>query len=243
MTGSFFRWIGLAVIFGYYAVSGILRAPFGAAGIYYRSIVSKFGKYMLAAAGGKAIFEGLDNLDPKKHYVFVGNHQSYADIFLLLAALNTLNMGTIFMLKKELFKIPFLGSVAKYMGMIPIENDESRKALKTVLDAVKALEKGISLTIFPEGSRSKDGEIISFKRGAFLIAGHTGMPIVPFAITGTADVMPCGNLNVKPGLCRISFLPPVMPGNMPSKELASSVEDIVRNEYNRLRFTGKTEGK
>ena len=114
---------------------------------------------------------------------------------------------------------------------------------KTVLEAVKTIKKGYSLTIFPEGTRTRNGEIQSFKRGAFMIAEHTGMPIVPFIITGTSDIMPRNNMSIKPGLCHISFLSPIMQDNIPSKELTSTVEQIVRNEYDRLRFVEKTEGK
>ncbi len=239
MIGSFFRWIGIVFIMGYYCVAGLVRAPFGKAGPYFWRITGNFGRKMLFVSGSKATWEGLDRLDPNKHYVFVGNHQSYADIFLVFASLASRNMSTLFMVKKELFKLPLFGPMTKQMQLIPIEREESRKALKTVLDAVKIMKEGHSLTIFAEGSRTKDGEIQPFKRGAFLIAEHTGLPIVPFAITGTAAIMPRGNMSVNPGSCHISFLPPIMPGDMPSRELAVTVENIVRQEYDRLRLAGE----
>lgn len=234
MIGSFFRWIGLISVMGYYVIAGLVRSPFGTAGSYYRRVAGRFGRQMLAVAGGKATWEGLDNLDPEKCYVFVGNHQSYVDIFLLFASLESRKMRTLFMVKRELFKIPLFGPMAKRMGLIPIEREESRKALKTILNAVDTLEKGYSLTIFPEGTRTKDRKIQPFKRGAFVIAGHTKMSIVPFAIIGTADIMPSSNMSVRPGPCHISFLPPITHVDISGKELASAVENAVINEYNRL---------
>ena len=241
MIKSFFKWVGLSALTAYYVISGLLRVPFGTAGGYYRKISGKYGKQALAIAGGKAAWEGLDNLNPKECYLFVGNHQSYADIFLLFAALYSRGMRTLFMLKKELFKMPLFGLMAKYMGLIPIEREESRKALKTVLNAIKTMAEGNSLTIFPEGSRTKDGKFLPFKRGAFVIAERTKMPIVPFAIVGAADIMPSNNMSIRAGSCHISFLPPIAPGDMPSRELAFKVESAIREEHELIALFLKTE--
>jgi 1-acyl-sn-glycerol-3-phosphate acyltransferase len=220
------------VIVGFsYVITGILLIPFGAAGKFYRSISAKFGSNMLFWAGGRGDIVGLDNLDPAKTYVFVGNHQSYVDIFLLQWALGKVNMRTLFVIKKELFKIPLFGYVIRNMGLIPIDRSESRQALIAMKNSVAALKEGFSITIFPEGTRTCDGNLQPFKRGAFLLAEQTGFEIAPFVVAGTFYIFPRNNFRIKGGKCKITFLKPIEAGKYKSKELTGVVEKIISEQY------------
>jgi 1-acyl-sn-glycerol-3-phosphate acyltransferase len=232
------------VIAFYYIISGLLRVPFKRAGKYYNTISGKFGRQMLWACGGRAEIEGLENLDPQKTYVFMGNHQSYADIFLLQAALSKLKMKTLFIIKKELFRIPLFKPMSVHMGLIAVEREDSRQSMKTITGSIKSLNAGKSITVFPEGSRSYDGELQPFKRGGFLLAELTGLAIAPFVVSGTFHIFPRAPFVIRGGVCKISFLKPIPAGQYKSRELAQLVEEMIRGNYSTQRaYTDSKWGK
>jgi 1-acyl-sn-glycerol-3-phosphate acyltransferase len=228
---SVIRWFAIIVTALYYVLPGVPRLLFGTTGKYFKRASGPFGRNLLKRAGGKPTWSGLENLDPSKSYIFIGNHQSYADIFIMLAALESHNMRTLFMVKKELLNIPLFSLVAKHMRLIPVDREESRKALKAMIEAIKTIQTGQSITIFPEGTRTRDGNLNPFKGGAFLIAERTGMQVVPFVITGTMNIIPYGGMPVTPGPCHISFLDPISTEGMLSKELAAKVESLIAERY------------
>ena len=221
----------VVVAFRYIIPSFVLLLLGNKSGEWTRSVGGPFGRWMLKACGAKAEFEGLENLDPSKTYVFVGNHQSYVDIFLVFASLDAKGMRTLFMAKRELEKIPLFGPVIWAMGLIPIERGETRQQMATMFESVKTLDKGYSLTIFAEGSRTYDGELQPFKRGAFLLAEQTGKEIVPFVITGSFNIFPRNKFRIRSGPCKISFQKPIPPGTMKSKELMAVVEKQIGELY------------
>ncbi|MDR2870202.1 MAG: 1-acyl-sn-glycerol-3-phosphate acyltransferase [Deferribacteraceae bacterium] len=232
---SFFSWIYFIFAGSRWVFAGFLRLPFGKAGDYYRRIGKLFGPSMLSAVGATATFEGLENLDPNQSYIFAGNHQSYVDIFMIQAAIGTIGMETLFMAKEALFKIPFFGTTARQMGLIPIAPDGSRDRMKILIESIKTLRHGNSLTVFVEGSRSRDGQLQAFKKGAFLLSSQTGLPIAPFVVKGTIDVMSRNDLHIHRGKhCIISFLPPIMPEGRSAKELARLTEEQIHAEYDKL---------
>lgn len=131
--------------------------------------------------------EGAENIDPKQHYVVVANHQSLVDILALLAALN---IHFKFMAKQELFAIPFMGwhmSLAKYIPVLRGQKDSALVALEKVRGL---LQHKISVVFFPEGTRSTDGQIQTFKSGAFKMAVQEKVPILPVIIEGTGTAVP-----------------------------------------------------
>jgi len=137
-------------------------------------------------------------------YVFAPNHQSHFDIVALLGYLPGNNR---FAAKRELFREPVLGLVLRRMGMIPIDRDDSASAIDRMNRASAA---GTSAIIFPEGTRSPDGRLLPFKKGAFVTAIHAGVPIVPVVCKGTHDVMPKGGyLSILPGEVELVVLPPI----------------------------------
>ncbi len=129
---------------------------------------------------------------PKGQYVFMANHQSQLDIPVLEKALEDYDIR--FLAKKSLFQIPFFGWGIKALGYIPIEREDPRKGLKSIMMCVERLKKGYSLVVFPEGTRSPTGELLPFKTGGFLIPIKAGIDIVPVSILGTRDILPKGSL-------------------------------------------------
>ena len=160
-------------------------------------IARAWARCLLRVSGVKVQVEGLEKIAPEGSYVFVSNHLSYMDTPVVLA---NIPVQFRFLAKRGLFQIPLLGTHLARAGHIPVPRDDARAALKTMTIAAQAIrERGISLLIFPEGGRSRSGEIAAFKEGAAYIAIRAGVPLVPIALRGTREVLPFGSAHVRPG--------------------------------------------
>jgi len=135
----------------------------------------------------KIEIQGLENIPKNEPVIFISNHQSMMDIKLSLACIPT-NIS--FISKDTIFRVPILGAYMKVSGHIPIQRGEDRKAYETLLTAVKKLTAKKSLVVFPEGTRSEDGQLGAFKRGISLIILKSGRRVVPVAICGSNQFMP-----------------------------------------------------
>lgn len=135
----------------------------------------------------KLKIEGLQNIEPGRHYVIVANHQSMLDILLVLAALP---LHYKFIAKKELFIWPFIGWHMGLSGYIPIDREDPEGRKAAFLAAQQVLVRGVSVLFYPEGTRSPDGEIRNFKMGAFRAAKDAGVSVLPVVIDGTWDAVP-----------------------------------------------------
>ncbi|MBN1699246.1 MAG: 1-acyl-sn-glycerol-3-phosphate acyltransferase [Spirochaetales bacterium] len=148
-------------------------------------------------SGVKVVSRGLERLDRKKNYVFIANHQSYFDIVVLYYALP---YALSFIARKNLFYIPVWGWSIWAIGHIPVDRSNPRKAKKTFEKAVKTIKrKHRSIFGFPEGTRSRTGEVGEFKLGLFSLALKAGIDIVPIAIHGARDILPRGSFMIRPG--------------------------------------------
>ncbi|PLX69808.1 MAG: 1-acyl-sn-glycerol-3-phosphate acyltransferase [Denitrovibrio sp.] len=177
--------------------------------------------------------EGMEKIDPSKNYVFMGNHQSYVDIFLLLAIVNK---DFLFMAKEELFKIPVFGFGIKALGIIPINRGESRDALKSLFEAAKKIQEGYSVMLFPEGTRSPDGDMLPFKRGAFVLAVRTGLEIAPFVLEGTRNSLSKGSFLANPfQKVKVRFMDPVSPDGLKDRDLLALIRERMEVEQKDLR--------
>ena len=178
---------------------------------------------ILAASGVKVQTEGLDNIDPNGSYVFAGNHCSYMDTPVILA---NIPVQFRFLAKSELFKIPFLGSHLRQAGHIPVPRSNPREAIKTMNEAGRTIrDRGISVLIFPEGGRSKDG-LQSFREGAAYIAIKAGAPVVPIAITGTSAIVPVGSAIVRPGPVRLRVGAPISTAGLTLQALGKLTQQM-----------------
>jgi 1-acyl-sn-glycerol-3-phosphate acyltransferase len=111
------------------------------------------------------------------------------------------------LLKKELMSIPILGTAMRLAQFVPVERGSRRDAAKASVEAAAgALRSGLSILVFPEGTRSLDGRLAGFKKGPFFLAEQTGAPIVPIAISGTERMMSKGSVWIKPGVARVQML-------------------------------------
>lgn len=151
---------------------------------------------------------GHDNIDPKTSYVFVANHQGAYDIFSLFGYLGH---NFRWMMKESLRKIPFVGWACNASGEIFVDNSSVSATRHTLENAERQLRDGMSLTVFPEGARTWDGNIRRFKKGAFLLAVEFNLPVVPVTIDGAFDVLPRFKFLPKPGLIKITIHKPILP--------------------------------
>lgn len=161
--------------------------------------------FFYVARWGRCV-EGLENLDPKKSYVIVMNHNAMMDIPILYL----LPLNFRWVSKREVFRIPFFGQFLILHGDIAIERGSGSQAMEQVLrEGCKWISRGASVAIFPEGTRSKSGEIGRFKAGAFTLAQQAGVEILPVVIDGTRDMIQRGGkMNWKSRL-KMRVLPPL----------------------------------
>ncbi len=173
--------------------------------------------------GVKVRMHGLEHLG-KGPYIFAPNHQSHFDIAALLGYLPGINR---FAAKKELFNEPILGAVLTTMGMIAIDRENPLAAIDTLQKMQMA---GSSVIIFPEGTRSRDGNLLPFKKGPFVAAIYLGVPVVPVVCKGTTRVMPKGQyLSIVPGEVDIVILPPIDSRRFAYEE-REKYRDLVREQ-------------
>lgn len=159
-------------------------------------IAKLWAKVILKACLTKVIITGVENISQQKSYIITPNHQSYFDIFVLLASLD-LNFK--FIAKASLFKIPFLGWSMKRLGYIAIDRENLRSALKSVKKSTELIKNKTSILIFPEGTRSLDGKLLSFKKGGLnMFLKQGGITVLPVAIKGTVNILRKNSLAVYP---------------------------------------------
>jgi 1-acyl-sn-glycerol-3-phosphate acyltransferase len=204
-------------------------------------ILTKIFSFGILKIGGvKVIVSGKENLDKKSAYIFTVNHLSLYDIPVLQYWVPN-NFSFIF--KKELARIPVFGWQLYLGPHIVINRQNAEKAMKSIERAKKHLTKRkISVLLFPEGTRSKSGEIQEFKRGAFHIASQVGFPVVPVSISGTEKLFSLKPLKINSGIVKLHFDKPIPPNGISSRkgelELMQKVRDIIIKNYKTLRQYG-----
>ncbi|HLG97381.1 MAG TPA: lysophospholipid acyltransferase family protein [Bryobacteraceae bacterium] len=161
------------------------------------AVARAWASVLLWASGVRVKVEGLEKISPRGSYVFVSNHLSYMDTPVVLA---NIPLQFRFLAKRGLFQIPFLGWHLARAGHIRVPRGDARAAVKTMALAAQVIrECGISVLIFPEGGRSRKGELGEFKEGAAFIAVRAGVPLVPMCLKGTREVLPFGSGHIRPG--------------------------------------------
>ena len=168
------------------------------------------------AAGIRVRVVGLENIPAGRQCIFMSNHQSNLDPTVLLPAIP--GMTSVF-LKKALMNIPLLGTAMRMGKFVPVSRAHSREdAVQSVEAGADALRSGLHITVFPEGTRSPDGKLLPFKKGAFFLAEKTDAPIVPVILRGMAQMMKKGSLKIIPGNAEVRFLRPIQPSDYASRE-------------------------
>ena len=133
--------------------------------------------------------DGAEHIKPGQSYVFVSNHQSMFDVWLVYGWLPVIFK---WLMKAELRKVPFVGTGCKAAGHIFIDRRSAKAAMESLKEVEKQLTNGVCTVIFPEGTRTLNGEVGKFKRGAFQIAWDLGLPVIPLSLDGCYEVLPKG---------------------------------------------------
>ncbi len=152
--------------------------------------------------------EGREYIDRGTSYVFVANHQGAFDIFLIYGYLGH---NFKWMMKRSIQRIPFVGRACKAAGFIFVDKKSKIGVKQTMQVAERTLKQGMSLVIFPEGSRTYDGKLQPFKKGAYAMAVDLSLPVVPLTINGSFEVMPRTSYSIHPAKMRLTIHPPIHP--------------------------------
>ena len=168
--------------------------------------------------------EGVENAHRAQSYVVVSNHQSQYDILLLYG---WLELDMKWVMKKELRKIPGIGIGCEKAGHIFVDRNKPKQAAKAIKDALARMGKGIGILFFPEGTRSLDGHLLPFKRGAFHLSIDQDLPILPVTLVGTRDVLPAKSLLPFPGAIRMVIHPAIYPAGKNADELMEATRSAI----------------
>ena len=153
--------------------------------------------------------KGRENIEKNQSYVFVANHQGAYDIWLVYGYLDH---NFRWLMKKSLEKIFAVGWACKKAGQVFVDDSSVAGIKETIASSEKTLRNGMSVVIFPEGSRSWDGKMIAFKRGAFMLAGEFRLPVVPLTIDGSFKAMPRRTYNMTQTKITLKIHKPIYPG-------------------------------
>lgn len=176
-------------------------------------------------AGVKVEPVGLEHLDPRRNYIFMANHVSNIDPPILVPLIPR---RTSVLVKRELFRIPILGYAMRLGDLVAVDRSNRDAAVDSVRRAVDVMKRGLHMVIFPEGTRSRDGRMLPFKKGPFYLAMDSGIPVVPVSMVNTFQIWPKGRFYIKPLTARVVFHEPIDPKSFASRdELVNAVRDTI----------------
>ena len=200
-------------------IGGLLHAPRGLHDWVHRT----WSRFLLRLAGIRLEIEGLENLRPGREQVIVANHQSLFDILALFAALP---VSLRFIAKIELSRIPVFGGAMRQAGHVFIDRSDLRQAIRAMRAAGERMRReGLTLGVFPEGTRSRDGRLQPFKKGSFVLAIETGTRLVPVAVQGGRAILPKGRRLLRPGPMRVRCAPAVELDRLAREDRDSLLEE------------------
>ena len=199
---------------------------------YATAVFRTWARSLVWAAGIKLEVTGLENVEPDESYILIANHQSHMDIPVLTWGLP---IPQRIIAKKELFKIPFLGWGMKAVGMLSIDRSNRKQSFETLKEAEEIIKTyRLSILAFPEGTRSDDGNIHPFKKGPFVLAINTGLPLLPVSVSGTRKIVPKGKISLRAGRVKVHIHPPVATKNLnlgDRNKLVEKVQSIIEKGF------------
>ena len=175
----------------------------------------------LRLAGVRIQVEGSDRINSAETYIFMCNHVSNLDPPILIPSLPR---RTSVLAKKELFQVPILGRAMRMADLVAVDRRNREAAVNSMREAEAVMSRGLNMTVFPEGTRSRDGRLLPFKKGPFYLAMDSGIPVVPITILGSESLMPKGSMLIHSGTVRLVFHAPILPKRfVDNDELISAV--------------------
>ena len=196
------------LVLGLLAIAACLVRPGGA---WLMPLARLWSRLVLTSSGVRWEARSESGLDPARPAVYAANHQSLFDIPVLVLAMPT---DFRMVAKKSLLFVPIFGWALWLAGFLFIDRSNRERAIGTLDQAAARLRGGTSIVVFAEGTRSRDGTLLPFKRGGFVLAIRAGVPVVPVSIAGGRSVLAKGTLRVKPGVMTVRFGAPIETAGM-----------------------------
>ncbi len=216
-------WVVLTTIF--WGTIAIIISFFTRTGNPVHIIARIWARGILYVSRIRVKVNGLNQIDPTQSYVYMSNHQSNFDIPVLLAHLP---VQFRWLAKAELFKIPLFGRAMQGAGYVKIDRFNQESAFQSIKEAAAKMKDGVSVMIFPEGTRSRDGRIRPFKKGGFIMAVDAGVPIVPIVLQGTWSIMEKSSLQINTGDVVINLEKPIATTNYSRQNKDELIEAVRR---------------
>jgi len=215
--------LGIIFVTAFMAAMLILVSLVTAGGDTTHKIARIWAKCILALSNIKVSVKGLSNLKPGRSYIYMANHMSNFDIPVLQAYLP---VQFRWLAKAELYRIPLFGYAMKRAGYISIDRSDRKSAIESLKNAVNVIRDGVSIVIFPEGTRSNTNNIQPFKKGGFFLAVDSGVPIIPVIIHGTGRIMPKKKMLIKPGHVTLEIKKPINSSDYTRKTKDGLIEKV-----------------
>jgi len=190
-------------------------------------ISCRLGRFGVLMVGIKIEVRGLENLQPGRNYIFMSNHVSNLDPPVLIPVIPG---RCSVLVKKELFRVPVLGTGMKLAELVPVDRGDREAAIESIHAATAVLRKGLHMLIYPEGTRSEAGCLLPLKKGPFHLAMDSGVPVVPVTLLGTYECWPKDRYAVQRGTATVIFHPPLDPHDFPERDaLMNMVSETIAN--------------
>lgn len=233
MIRTIWVWLNLLLVTPVLSATIVVAALLGRKGDIYERVGRAWCRRILAAAGARVRLEGVENVQPGRPHLVISNHASWFDVWALGAYMPTRYS---FVAKKELSRIPLFGAAWLAAGHISIDRGDTQSAIRSLREAgAKVRRENATVVIFPEGTRSATGELLPFKKGAFMLAIETGVEVVPAAVIGGRGILPKGGWRVRSGTIIIRFGSPIPTADFTVKrrdELIASVRQSMQTLLN-----------
>jgi 1-acyl-sn-glycerol-3-phosphate acyltransferase len=223
----------VVLITAFFAPLAIIVSFFTRTGNPVHIVARIWGQSILLISRVPVRVIGLSNIQPDKPYIYMANHQSNFDIPVLLGYLP---VQFRWLAKAELFRIPVFGRAMLGAGYVKIDRFNQKSAFESISTAARRLRDGASVMIFPEGTRSRDGSIQKFKKGGFVMAIQSGVPIIPVILRGTWPIMAKSSLRINRGDVEMEIAEPIDTTgySMETKEeLMDRIREVICRKFNK----------
>jgi 1-acyl-sn-glycerol-3-phosphate acyltransferase len=187
-------------------------------------VTPRIARVGMRLVGVKVEVRGVEHLEHGRVYIFMPNHSSNLDPPVLIPAIPG---RTSILVKKEVFRIPILGTAMKWAELVPVDRGDRAAAIESVNAAIRVMQRGLHMLVFPEGTRTSDGRLLPFKKGPFHLAMDSGAPVVPITVLGTFESWPKTRFALRPGTATVVFHEPIDPRAFSDRE---SLMEAVRNK-------------
>ncbi len=214
-----------------FSIVAILSLPIDRSGKTYFWCGRTWTKFALFVCRIKLKINGLEKVDPYGNYILVSNHASGFDIPVLMSTFPHVRI----MFKKELSYIPFWGQALRWGHHIMVDRGKGSEAMKSLDRAANDVRSGGQVLLFAEGTRTRDGKMQPFKRGAFALAAKSGVPIVPVTVNGSYKILPKGSFDIRPAQITVVIESPIDTSAVKTREdevaMMGQVRSIIAGNY------------